>query len=57
MPPVKLQLMQQGSVCEDGGHGPCLCHCLQEQTPKCRADGRTGSMWWNDSPTQTYQCM
>ena len=22
---------------------------------KFRADGITGSMWWNGSPTQTYQ--
>ena len=24
---------------------------------KFRADGRTGSMWWNSSPNWTYQCM
>ena len=41
-PQAKLQLMQQGSVIEDGVHSPCLGHFLQGQAQNLGQMGEQG---------------
>ena len=42
VPQTKLQKMQQESVFEEGGHGPCPCHCLQGQAQNSEEMGEQG---------------
>ena len=38
----RLWQMQQGSILEDGRHGPCPCHCLQGQAQNSGQMGQQG---------------